>query len=346
MLRVHWDDDDFYGPRRLREQVTPIARGDADVTVFEHKFTYFIKRDEAFEVDEAVLPSWGPHFGTLVWRRRLFADGLRFPNTSRAEDYGFAQKAVQVGARLQLVDSASERGAKHFVCVRHTQNTWIWSEKDYQERYWYNARKVKPVALINTADVDFAARLRSAGVLDELKQRRRQAPSPHYELDATIDPHFFSNLYRVGEASAGLLFRVGEYPGAHNHSLPTISYVGTSFDLQTEFVWLDQTGGVVGNVSTGKAAHGGIYIAENSVSLTKDLALMYYTTLRVKGDLITNGHAINISGFATLEVEGNFVGSIVKMGTFGTIDVKGNVAMVGFEPASALRIAPVQGPCM
>jgi glycosyltransferase involved in cell wall biosynthesis len=330
---VHWDDDDFYGQHRLREQVRPIARGEADVTVFDHKYTYFMKRDVAYEVDEAVLPSWGPHFGTLVWRRRLFTDGVRFPNTSRAEDYGFAQLAVRAGARLQLVDSASEHGAKHFVCVRHTQNTWTWSERDYQERFWYNARTVPPASLLSAADVAFAAALRSSGVLARLPSRRVHAPSPHTEMDERIDPHFFAALYRVGEAYSRPLLDGGDsdVPGAHNSSLPTIGYHGSTYDLQTEHVMPDQSGGLVGNASTGKAAHGGIYVANNSVYLAKDLALVYYTTLRIHGDLITNGHALNLSAFASLEVTGNLVGGVLKMGSFATIDIGGN-ASFRFSP--------------
>jgi len=119
---------------------------------------------------------------------------------------------------------------------------------------------------------------------------------------------------------------VAEYQGAHNHSLRTIRYDASTYDLRTELIWLDQSGGVVGNASTGKAEHGGVYIAEQAVSLTKGLLLVEYTTLRVKGDLRTNGHAVNISAFATLEVEGSLIGGTFKMGTFATIDVKGDAS--------------------
>ena len=58
---VHWDDDDFYGPLRLREQVGPLARNEGDITVFKHKYTYFIDKGTAYAVNEEVLPDWGPH---------------------------------------------------------------------------------------------------------------------------------------------------------------------------------------------------------------------------------------------------------------------------------------------
>ena len=68
---VHWDDDDVYGPQRIREQVIPIAEKRADLTVLEHRWTYFMQEDELYS-KRASSSSWGPHFGTLAWRRSLF----------------------------------------------------------------------------------------------------------------------------------------------------------------------------------------------------------------------------------------------------------------------------------
>jgi hypothetical protein len=73
---VHWDDDDIYGRGRLRAQLAPIVRGDADITLLQHRWTYFMDKDELHESDgtgraaSALPASWGPHFGTLVSDRR------------------------------------------------------------------------------------------------------------------------------------------------------------------------------------------------------------------------------------------------------------------------------------
>ncbi len=45
---VHWDDDDIYGPGRLRAAVAPIVAGRADLTVLTHALTYFLDRDELY----------------------------------------------------------------------------------------------------------------------------------------------------------------------------------------------------------------------------------------------------------------------------------------------------------
>ena len=104
-VAVHWDDDDIFAEGRLRAQVAPIVRGEADVTLLEHQLTYFMDRDELYA---AAMPwkedvsTWGPHFGTLSYRRSLVVGGVEFPDASEAEDYGFAQRVVEAGARLLL----------------------------------------------------------------------------------------------------------------------------------------------------------------------------------------------------------------------------------------------------
>ena len=62
-VAVHWDDDDIFAEGRLRAQVAPIVRGEADVTLLEHQLTYFMDRDELYA---AAMPwkedvsTWGP----------------------------------------------------------------------------------------------------------------------------------------------------------------------------------------------------------------------------------------------------------------------------------------------
>ena len=57
---VHWDDDDVYGPTRLKEQLAPIARGDAEITLLEHSLTYFAREDRL----------WAAHTETGSWGRQ------------------------------------------------------------------------------------------------------------------------------------------------------------------------------------------------------------------------------------------------------------------------------------
>src|SRR6201996_3466374 len=119
---AHWDDDDWYGPERLSRQVAPIAAGAADITALR----------DSLMLD---LPTWRfwrcrPELhrqlfvrdvagGTLVFRRRIWAEKARYPDWSLAEGAAFLDQAVRRGARLQPVNAAGV-----FVYVRHGANTW------------------------------------------------------------------------------------------------------------------------------------------------------------------------------------------------------------------------------
>ena len=84
---VHWDDDDLYGADRLRTQLAPIARGEAEVTVLQHTHTYFMADDQLVAATTprgpAALADWGPHFGTLVYKATVFG-AADFPDASEA----------------------------------------------------------------------------------------------------------------------------------------------------------------------------------------------------------------------------------------------------------------------
>ena len=85
-----------------RRSVAPIVRGEADLTCLEHQATFFYGDEAAYTADmpQKATPSWGPHFGTLAYRRALLLPAgdqpaVSFPDTSEAEDYMFAQDAVR-----------------------------------------------------------------------------------------------------------------------------------------------------------------------------------------------------------------------------------------------------------
>ena len=102
---AHWDNDDVFGPHRLREQVLPLVRDTADIT--QHRATYFM------DVDKLIVPSsekksWGPHFGTLVYRKRL-VDREPFMNASLSEDYEWTERVVKrLRARVVLLRQTTE----------------------------------------------------------------------------------------------------------------------------------------------------------------------------------------------------------------------------------------------
>lgn len=118
---VQWDDDDWYGPRRLDVQVQPLIEGRADITGLTCDTL----------LDLATMQCWTcsaqEHSrlfgqvasGTLAFRARVWQDLARYPKQSLAEDAAFLHEATRRGARLEAI-----RNHGQFVYVRHDNNSW------------------------------------------------------------------------------------------------------------------------------------------------------------------------------------------------------------------------------
>jgi glycosyltransferase involved in cell wall biosynthesis len=119
---AHWDDDDWYAPERLRYQVAPLLSGEADVTGLENAFVlepadgrfWTTRRDLHRQMFMGDV-----HGGTLVFRKQLFADGLRYPEVSLAEDAWLLHMALKRGKRLLKLSNPGV-----FVYMRHGRNAW------------------------------------------------------------------------------------------------------------------------------------------------------------------------------------------------------------------------------
>ena len=119
---AHWDDDDWYGPARLRYQATPILDGRADITGLENVFTLELPVGNFWRINadsHRRLFAGDVHGGTLVYRRDLLAHGLRYPDVNLAEDAALLQSALRQGKRLLRLENHGL-----FVYVRHGRNAW------------------------------------------------------------------------------------------------------------------------------------------------------------------------------------------------------------------------------
>jgi len=119
---AHWDDDDWYAPDRLRYQVAPIIAGEADMTGLVSDHILELPRGDFW----TTLPHLhrrlfvgDVHGGTLVYRASLLDSGIRYPETSLAEDAALIRQAA---ARRQRLLKLSNPGV--FVYVRHGSNAW------------------------------------------------------------------------------------------------------------------------------------------------------------------------------------------------------------------------------
>lgn len=119
---AHWDDDDWYAPTRLRYQAGPILAGEADLTGLSNSFVMVLPGGEFWTTLRplhARMFTGDIHGGTLVYRKSLFEEGLRYPASNLAEDAALIRRAVARGHRLLRLDNAGE-----FVYVRHGRNAW------------------------------------------------------------------------------------------------------------------------------------------------------------------------------------------------------------------------------
>ena len=119
---AHWDDDDWYSPDRLRYQVMPIIGGKADLTGLENAFVLELPRGEFWTTEPTLhqrLFVGNVHGGTLVYRKELWTQGLRYPEINLAEDAWLLVRATRQGKRLVRLSNPGV-----FVYVRHGRNAW------------------------------------------------------------------------------------------------------------------------------------------------------------------------------------------------------------------------------
>jgi glycosyltransferase involved in cell wall biosynthesis len=119
---AHWDDDDWYGPGRLSRQVAAIRDGDADITALRGGVVFDLAAWRFWRLRPDLhrrLFVRDVHGGTLVYRRRVWEEQAKFPDSSLAEDAAFLEQAVRAGARLR-----ADEAAGMFVYVRHGGNAW------------------------------------------------------------------------------------------------------------------------------------------------------------------------------------------------------------------------------
>jgi len=161
---VHWDDDDYFRPHRVSTQVAPILSGETDMTVLEHHYYFHLPTKTFYTVKRP--SSWGPHFATFAYKRSIYDSGVRYPDNSMAEDYAFAELALDKGYRIRVMNNED---GKH-IYLRH-QNTW---EFDFAE-YETQVRAVERPSFFSQEDFDFYS---------SIKPHPTSKPPNHFSSDA------------------------------------------------------------------------------------------------------------------------------------------------------------------
>jgi glycosyltransferase involved in cell wall biosynthesis len=117
---VHWDDDDWYGPRRVRHQLQPLLAG-AAVSGLQTGMILQLLELSFWRCNAALHARMfyaDVHGGTIAYSRRLWQETARFPDSSLAEDAAFLRA---IGGRPRVAALPAE---ETFVYVRHGGNAW------------------------------------------------------------------------------------------------------------------------------------------------------------------------------------------------------------------------------
>ena len=119
---AHWDDDDLYAPMRLERQLAPLLAGSAEITGLITGVMFVMPTWQFWRVTPALhrrLFLHDVHGGTLVYDKRLWEQGARYPARSIAEDACCLERMIRAGGRLERI-----AGDDLFVYLRHGANAW------------------------------------------------------------------------------------------------------------------------------------------------------------------------------------------------------------------------------
>ena len=109
-------------PDRLRYQVVPLVTGTTDITGLENKFVLELPAGEFWTYDARLHERMfveNVHGGTLAYRKSIWSEGLRYPETNLAEDAWLLARATRSGKRLLRLSNPGV-----FVYVRHRSDAW------------------------------------------------------------------------------------------------------------------------------------------------------------------------------------------------------------------------------
>jgi O-antigen biosynthesis protein len=126
---AHWDDDDWYSPQRIRRQVQPLLDGAADITGFQQMNLLALDHGEFWNVSPELhqrMFRGNVQGGSIVYWKRAFENGIRYPDVNLAEDAAFLGNCLRHGMRLQPVPNDGS-----FVYMRHGNNTWKFQEGSF-----------------------------------------------------------------------------------------------------------------------------------------------------------------------------------------------------------------------
>jgi len=157
---VHWDDDDWYAPDRIRHQIEPLLTGEADVSGLVTEHFYSLQGGGFWSCTpelHARMFFADVHGRSIAYARRLWGRHARYPDHSQAEDARFLQAALARGSRLARLPNPDK-----LIYVRHGANTWRFECGEFLLPAAWQSRDVP--AFLPEGDLAFYRVLATRGV--------------------------------------------------------------------------------------------------------------------------------------------------------------------------------------
>ncbi|CAG7653643.1 glycosyltransferase [Paenibacillus allorhizosphaerae] len=120
------DDDDFYMPGYLSQQMKAMNMMDADVVCKRTVYMYFMQEKMLAVhlhyrvVNKFLTKSGGVKGSTLLFRKKV-AEKVKFPDLNRGEDSFFIAKCLEKHYKVYATDK------KNYVCLRRPESYHTWN---------------------------------------------------------------------------------------------------------------------------------------------------------------------------------------------------------------------------
>jgi glycosyltransferase involved in cell wall biosynthesis len=146
-----WDDDDWYGARRISAQAAPLIFGKADLCGISEALMLELPTRQFWACTPALqarLFYEGVVSGTLAFWRQTWQRHGRFPDISVGEDASFHRLMMRNHLHQQKLPNAGL-----FIYTRHQSNTWRFQPGFYVDRRGWV--RVEPPAFLLAEDRPF-----------------------------------------------------------------------------------------------------------------------------------------------------------------------------------------------
>jgi glycosyltransferase involved in cell wall biosynthesis len=203
-LIAQWDDDDWYAPDRLSYQARPILAGEADLTGLENTYLLELPTGRFWTTQHQLHQKMfvgDVHGGTLVFRKDVLDNHLRYPEVNLAEDAGLLKQALRRGKRLARLPNPGV-----FVYVRHGKNAWQFAPGKFIDPQGW--RSIDPPAAFSSEALRAYQATLNPPVLKTSEVVRE--PPPHTADQDAVDLDSLPCLSaKVGYGSAGWRGQLG-----------------------------------------------------------------------------------------------------------------------------------------